>query len=217
MTSTLSIDYAGTTLILLADKAIYWPAQRALLIADVHIGKAAAYRRLGQPVPHGTTADNFARIDALLRGHTCERLIVLGDFLHAPESHSIATLDAIGEWRFQHADLDVVLIRGNHDRWAGDPPASLCIHTVAEPLLLGPLALQHEPDAHATHAVIAGHLHPMFRLRGRGREQLRLPCFHIDRKVCLMPAFGLFTGGMNIEATDYSRTYVVADGGLLEV
>ncbi len=60
------ISLAGAELWLLPDKAIYWPQERALLVADVHIGKAAAYRRLGQPVPHGTTERNLAWLDAAI-------------------------------------------------------------------------------------------------------------------------------------------------------
>jgi DNA ligase-associated metallophosphoesterase len=217
MTSTLTIDYADTHLTLLPDNAIYWEAHRALLLADVHIGKAATYRRLGQPVPHGTTSDNLARIDRLLASHRCEQLIILGDFLHAPEAHNLATLNAVSTWRAGHEQLDVVLIRGNHDRRAGDPPRHLNIRTLAEPLLVGPLALQHEPDPHPTHAVVAGHIHPAYVLRGMGRERLRLPCFHIEGNILLMPAFGLFTGGMNVNATECSRTYVAADGGVWKV
>lgn len=217
MTPALPVTYCGAKLVLLADKAIHWPDQGALLMADVHIGKAATYRRLGQPVPHGTTADNLARIDRLLARYPSERLIILGDFLHAPEAHNLATLHALGQWRQQHATLEVILIRGNHDRRAGDPPAELGIRSVAEPLLLGPLALQHEPDPHPSHGVIAGHLHPMRILRGPGRERLRLPCFHFTEQMCLMPAFGLFTGGMNVDATDGSQQYVVADGGVWKV
>lgn len=79
-----SVQLAGTELWLLADKAIWWPQQQALLIADIHIGKAAAYRALGQPVPQGTTAANLQRLDALLQRFACRQLIFLGDFLHAP-------------------------------------------------------------------------------------------------------------------------------------
>jgi len=212
----LSIELAGAELWLLADKAIYFPAERALLIADAHFGKAAAYRRLGQPVPHGTTDHNLARLDALLAGYHCERLIFLGDFLHAPESHASATLAALQAWRERHPSLDITLIRGNHDKRAGDPPASLSFEVVAEPLLLGPFALQHEPTPHPGHHVLAGHVHPAYRLMGKGRQRLRLPCFYILQNISLLPAFGAFTGGMNIERQPGSRVYVVGDGAVWE-
>ncbi|WP_426140510.1 ligase-associated DNA damage response endonuclease PdeM [Pseudomonas sp. DWP3-1-2] len=211
------ITLAGAELWLLADKAIYYPEHRALLIADVHFGKAAAYRKLGQPVPHGTTQSNLERLDRLLAAYPCEWIIFLGDFLHAPESHAATTLSALHQWRSTHPTLRMTLIRGNHDRRAGDPPVSLGIEVVTEPLLLGPYALQHEPDAHNTHHVLAGHVHPVYRLQGRGRQNLRLACFWIGKKVSLLPAFGGFTGGFAIERSPDGRVYVVGDGAVWEV
>jgi len=210
----LAINLAGAELWLLADKAIYYPEHRALLIADVHFGKAAAYRKLGQPVPHGTTQGNLERLDRLLTAYDCDRLIFLGDFLHAPESHAATTLNALGEWRRARPELRMTLIRGNHDRRAGDPPESLTIEVVTEPLLLGPFALQHEPDPHTPHHVLAGHVHPVYRLQGRGRQSLRLACFYVGETVSLLPAFGGFTGGFAIEKTPDTQIYVVGDGAV---
>ncbi|AHL76239.1 DEAD/DEAH box helicase [Stutzerimonas stutzeri] len=217
MTPHLPIELEQTELWLLADKAIYWPERQALLIADIHFGKAAAYRRLGQPVPHGTTQTNLLRLDALLARYPCHQLIFLGDFLHAPESQTPAVLAQLHQWRAAHPELAITLIRGNHDRRAGDPPASLDMAVVPEPLLLGPFALQHEPDPHATHHVLAGHLHPALRLSGRGRQSLRLPCFCIGERVSLLPAFGDFTGMMEIDANAGRRLYVVGDNSVWRV
>ena len=217
MNAHLSIELEQTELWLLADKAVYWPAQQALLIADIHIGKAAAYRRLGQPVPHGTTQTNLQRLDRLLARYPCKHLIFLGDFLHAPESQTPATLDQLHAWRNTHPELLITLIRGNHDRRAGDPPASLNMTIVPEPLLLGPFALQHEPEPHPTHHVIAGHLHPAFRLHGRGRQSLRLPCFSIGTHLSLLPAFGSFTGMMEVDAGLGRRLFVVGDDCVWQV
>ena len=217
MNSHLAIELEQTELWLLGDKAIYWPELKALLIADIHFGKAAAYRRLGQPVPHGTTQANLQRLDALLARYPCEQLIFLGDFLHAPESQSPATLSQLHAWRATCPELAITLIRGNHDRRAGDPPASLDMVVVPEPLLLGPFALQHEPDPHPTHHVLAGHLHPAFRLHGRGRQTLRLPCFCIGGRVSLLPAFGSFTGMMEVDADPGRRLFVVGDDCVWQV
>lgn len=217
MTPYLPIELEQTELWLLADKAIFWPAQQALLIADIHFGKAAAYRRLGQPVPQGTTQANLARLDAMLARYPSRQLIFLGDFLHAPESRAPATLAQLHQWRATHPELEVTLIRGNHDRRAGDPPATLEMNVVPEPLLLGPFALQHEPEPHPTHHVLAGHLHPAFRLQGRGRQRLRLPCFCIGKRISLLPAFGAFTGMMEVGADAGEQLYVVGEGSVWKV
>ena len=201
----------GEQLWLLADKAMYWPARRCLLIADAHFGKASAYRSLGQPVPQGTTTANLERLDRLLSAHDCERVIFLGDFLHGPGSHASGTLSALRAWRERHPELLMTLIRGNHDKRAGDPPPDLGIDVVLEPLLTGPFALQHEPDAHPNHHVLAGHVHPVYRLRGKGRQSLRLACFQIGTRVSLLPAFGAFTGGYAVQQDSDRRIFVIGD------
>ncbi|MEA9978384.1 MULTISPECIES: ligase-associated DNA damage response endonuclease PdeM [unclassified Pseudomonas] len=212
MTPHYSIELAGAQLWLLAEKAIYYPALRVLMIADAHFGKAAAYRKLGQPVPHGTTHSNLQRLDVLLKCYPCECLIFLGDFFHAPGSRAVTTLAALREWRQRHENLRVILIRGNHDLRAGDPPIDWQFEVVSEPLLLGPFALQHEPHEHETHTVLAGHVHPVYRLNGIGRQSLRLPCFYLKERLALLPAFGAFTGGMEIYPEVGSRIFIVGDG-----
>ena len=211
MSTPYPVQLAGEELWLLPEKAIYWPAQQALLIADVHFGKAAAYRSLGQPVPQGTTHRNIAVLDGLLATLPCRQQIFLGDFLHGPGSHASATLKALADWRARNAELAMTLIRGNHDKRAGDPPASLNIRVVPEPLLLGPFALQHEPEPHPHRHVLAGHVHPVYRLHGRGRQTLRLACFRLGEEISLLPAFGAFTGGYQVERGDDCRIFVIGD------
>ncbi|WP_065259271.1 ligase-associated DNA damage response endonuclease PdeM [Pseudomonas bananamidigenes] len=217
MSAAYPVRLAGEDLWLLPEKALYWPAQQALLIADVHFGKAAAYRRLGQPVPQGTTTANIAVIEQLLGRLPCRQLIFLGDFLHGPGSHASDTLSALGEWRSRHADLPITLVRGNHDKRAGDPPQTLDIRVVPEPLLLGPFALQHEPEPHPERHVLAGHVHPVYRLNGKGRQRLRLTCFRLGARVSLLPAFGAFTGGYPVEKEDDCRIFVIGDNEIWPV
>lgn len=206
-----SLTLAGEELWLLAEKAMYWPARQCLLIADAHFGKASAYRSLGQPVPQGTTTENLRRLDQLLSAYPCTQVIFLGDFLHGPGSHASGTLSALRAWRERNPAMSMVLIRGNHDKRAGDPPADLRIEVVTEPLLVGPFALQHEPDAHPTHHVLAGHVHPVYRLRGKGRQSLRLPCFQVGAQISLLPAFGAFTGGYAVRQDNEHRLFVIGD------
>ena len=125
MSHCLNIDVHGEQLWLLGDKALYWPARRVMLVADVHIGKAAAFRAQHLPVPRGTTQSTLQRLDRLLTSYPCEELIVLGDFLHARTGRAAATLERVRQWRERHARLKITLIRGNHDLHAGDPPEGL--------------------------------------------------------------------------------------------
>lgn len=205
----------GEELRLLPDKAVWWPAERTLLVADLHIGKAAAFRAHGVPVPRGTTSATLAALDALLARWPAARCVLcLGDFLHAPEAHAPATLAALARWRARHAVLELNLVRGNHDDRAGDPPAALAIEVVDEPLRLRGLALCHHPRAVAGAYVLAGHLHPCVSLGGSANDRLRLPCFHFGPEVGVLPAFGDFTGMRAIRRVPGDRVYVVADGGV---
>lgn len=195
----MDLDWGGARLRLRADKAVAWPARRSLLVADLHLGKGQTFRRLGVPVPQGSTADTLDRLGAALADSGAERLIVLGDFLHAAAARDGAAALTLQAWRRRHASLDLVLVRGNHDARAGDPPADWGIRVVEGPWRPeGPgsgLVLDHHPEPCAGAAVLAGHLHPGVRLRARG-DALRLPCYAFDRRrqVGVLPAFGAFTG-----------------------
>lgn len=202
-----ALSVAGESLLLLPEKAAYWPEQKVLLVADAHFGKAAAYRSLGQPVPPGTTAANLQKLDRLLATHDCRQIIFLGDFLHGPGSGA-ATRKAIAAWRDRHPDLDCLLIRGNHDARAGDPAPELRMQMADEPYLLGPFALCHAPQQHPTHHVVAGHVHPVFRLSGRARQNLTLACFSSNAYMTLLPAFGSFTGGFVIDCAEGDQVFV---------
>lgn len=214
MTATFHqpLTLAGTAVHLLPAPALWWPDGATLCIADLHLGKAATFRARGLPVPAGTTQDNLARLTALLAAHPARRLVVLGDFLHAAEAQTPALLAAVAAWRQAHAAVDVVLVRGNHDSHAGDPPPALGITVVDEPWPLGPFACCHHPQRHATLHVLAGHLHPVVALRGPGRDHLRLPCFRVDERLTVLPAFGAFTGGALQPAAAGQRLFGVGGG-----
>lgn len=212
--SSLVVQWAGETLTLLPERAIWWSARGTLFVADVHLGKAATFRALGQPVPAGTTAANLARLDALIAAHGATQLVVLGDLLHAAQAHNAPLLAQLAEWRARHPALACTLVRGNHDDRAGDPPAALGIAVVDEPWLLGPFACCHVPQTHATHFVLAGHVHPACVLQGRGRDSLRLPCFTRQERHAVLPAFGEFTGGWTVPREPGLMRYAVGGGGV---
>lgn len=210
----VTIEVGGRPLVLLAQKAALLADARTLLIADAHIGKAVSFRALGVPVPRGTTTDTLARLSALVARHAVRRIVFLGDFLHSARSHAPATLGAVARWRAQHAALELLLVRGNHDDRAGDPPAALGVQCVDEPLLLGGLALCHHPQVVDGAYVLAGHLHPCVVLGGRAHQRLRLPCFHFGARVGVLPAFGAFTGMHAVRPGPGERVYVVGDGSV---
>jgi DNA ligase-associated metallophosphoesterase len=205
----VALEVAGEHLILLPQKAAYWARLRMLIVADIHFGKAAAFRSFGIPVPRGTTTENLDALDALLAATGAGHILFLGDFLHARASHAAGTQAAMLAWRERHPDLLLTLVRGNHDAHAGDPAANLAIDLVDEPYTVGPFAFCHHPDIAADAYVLAGHVHPAYVLASRF-EKLRLPCFVVGRTRAILPSFGAFTGGYTVRAEPGERIFVTS-------
>lgn len=211
-TNSCAVQWAKESLHLLPEHAVWWPATRTLFIADLHLGKAASYRKLGQPVPAGSTQDNLQRLAYLVERLASRNIVFLGDFLHAATSRTPSLLQALRVWREQYAALRITLVRGNHDSRAGDPPHELDIHVVDEPWMIGPFAACHHPQVHPTHLVLAGHSHPVVSLKSAARDRLTLPCFVKDERQVILPAFGAFTGGHPVKVQPHQQLYPVGGG-----
>lgn len=204
-------------LTLMPERAAFEPESRTLFVADVHLGKAAVFRARGLPVPQGTTTATLNRLSQALIRSQATRLVVLGDFLHARESHATGTLAALSVWRDRHPKLDCRVVEGNHDLHAGRLHDTLGIQLSAQPYAQGLLRGLHHPPVDEEQAdwpnalTLAGHIHPVVRLRGR-TDTLRLPIFWLRRGVLTLPAFGEFTGGFEIRPTHPAdeRLFVVS-------
>lgn len=211
------IVVAGETLTLLPERAAYWARARTLLVADPHFGKAATFRASAIPVPRGTTTAALRRLDALIARTGAVRIIFLGDYLHARDGRSPETLRVLAEWGVAQRGVELVLVRGNHDRRAGDPPAELGVRCTDAPMVDAPFILAHHPTTSTDGYVLAGHLHPGVSLSGPGRMRERLPCFWFGRGCGVLPAFGDFTGLADGALEPGDRVIAIADDVLVEV
>ena len=205
----VAVEASGEELVLLPQHAALLPRHRTLLVADLHIGKAVSFRRLGVPVPRGTTTETLQRLSSAIDACDVAHVVFLGDFLHSERAHAPATLTALGDWRARYRGLRLTLVRGNHDDHAGDPPATLGFEVVDEPLRLGCLALCHHPKPVPGAYTLAGHWHPCVSL-GRGIDHVRLPCFWLGAEVGILPAFGAFTGMHAARPAPGDRLFAVA-------
>lgn len=212
------IPVAGETLIPLPDRALLWPRERSLIVADVHLGKGAAFRRAGVPVPSGATEADLIRLDRLIAEHAPARLLVLGDLFHTRLSEDEPAVAAIDAFRRRHTDLQITAIRGNHDRQIERLPASWRIEWIADALHQPPFVFAHEPAADPRGFVLAGHIHPVVHLKSR-RDSARLPVFWFrhEQRIAVLPSFGSFTGGHAVLPAKADAVIAVTPDGLVPI
>lgn len=213
---------AGEDLLLDARRAAVWPAARTLFIADLHLGKHAAYAALGAAVPQQAAQADLDALGRLIADHRAQRLVVLGDLVHARAGLTADVLAALAAWRVRHADLRITQVLGNHDLRAGPLPDELAIESLPESSSLVPFTLLHDPDAPEAPApeipALAGHVHPMVTLAPRhGRASLRARCFWLRRRTLILPAFGAFTGGGRIAPARGDRVFACGPNSVHEV
>ncbi|QIT54030.1 ligase-associated DNA damage response endonuclease PdeM [Aquisalimonas sp. 2447] len=211
--AVLTVTVAGEQLELWPGRAAYWPRRQTLLLADPHFGKAGVFRRRGVPLPRGTTGGDLHRLAWLLQRTGARRLMVLGDFLHAAPLATEPWLREWSAWREQHGDVAIHVVAGNHDQ--GGAPADLDIQWHHEALVRDPFVLAHEPEPDPRGYVLAGHLHPVFTLRGGG-DRLRFPVFWFREAVAVFPAFGAFTGGHGVEPGSGDRVFAAGETALVD-
>ena len=209
---------AGETLVLLAEKVAYWPSRKALFVADFHLGKAASFRRAGIPLPRGTTSENVERLGRAIDRTGAASVFFLGDFLHSEQGRAASTFERFGQWRESRGKVELTLVRGNHDRKAGDPPPEWKVRCIEAGERLGPFELNHEPRARrGAGYALAGHIHPAVRLSAAGERPLRLPCFWFAARHAVLPAFGAFTGHADVLPRQGDQVFVIAEEEVLKV
>jgi DNA ligase-associated metallophosphoesterase len=207
---------ADEELMLLSDRAAFWPRRNALFVADLHIGKATAFRAERFAVPAGSSEETLARLSRVLLKTGARKLFVLGDFWHAKNGRDDRIYDLLFSWRQMHPDIEMVLVEGNHDVRAGAMPPDLDIREEKE-LTMDGFVLKHHPAEDEKGYVLSGHIHPAVRLIGQGRQEARLPAFWFGPNVGVLPAFGEFTGFATVYPAAGDQVYVVADDDVLQV
>jgi uncharacterized protein len=198
-----AIAVAGTRLIADPAGALYWPEERILLVADLHLEKGSAFAKRGVLLPPYDTAATLARLARLIERYDPRLLVALGDSFHDREgalrlhSGDRAAIKAMQRGR------DWMWIAGNHDPGRPDGLGG----DFAAILALGALTFRHEPSSEmGCDGEIAGHLHPVARITQRGRAVGRR-CFAGDGRRLLMPAFGAYAGGLNVRDRAVSELF----------
>ncbi|KKW67593.1 hypothetical protein AAV94_09685 [Lampropedia cohaerens] len=207
---------AGERVQLFGARALHWPAQRMLVVADLHLGKGDVFRRAGLAVPRGGTRADLWRLQQLLQATDARQLLVLGDFVHGPVADAPWRAQW-QQWRARHAHIGIDVVAGNHDRQLRRAAGladllGITLHTA--PLQRPPFVFAHATEdvpASIDGYVLSGHLHPVVRLPGLPR----LPVFAFGAGAGVLPAFTQFSGGQPIWPAQYRQWYICAPAGAI--
>lgn len=209
---------------LLPGRAAFLPATSTLLVADVHLGKAATFRKAGMPVPEGSAQQDLARLRAIVETTGAERLLVLGDLFHAASGCTPTVFGEFAAFRDAIAGTRVVLVLGNHDRRVPLPDA-LGLDAVVEEMSEGGVRFLHDPDdtsvsggiGTAGRPVVCGHLHPRLAIRTPSGARLTERCFVLQGSLLVLPAFGSFTGSLAVEIVGGTRVWAAGTDAVVDV
>lgn len=214
---TFDVELAGERVVLHPYGALFWSRLNWLLLSDLHLGKAAHFRKAGLPLPEGSDARTLERLDILIAHFRPEQLVIIGDLFHSAFNHA---WDALQAWCV-NSPVPIHLVPGNHDVLAERRYAEAGITVHPERLEALPFVLEHEaPDPGCMPGPvhrICGHTHPGVLLNGQAGQRLRLPCFLVGPNVTLLPAFGVATGLHIVRPTLAHRVFACTGKAVLDV
>jgi DNA ligase-associated metallophosphoesterase len=208
------IEIKGKKLWLLPSRAVYWPEERALFIADTHFGKISHFRKNGIRLPEGAAKENFKRLENLLHQVAPKYIYFLGDLFHSELNREWSGFKQVIAL-FPNSEFH--LIGGNHDIL--DELSYYRARLIYHPkgLELPPFTLSHEPLEESMGYNLCGHIHPGVRMHGSGRQSLRLACFYFNSRQGILPAFGEFTGTYNLPIKKEDQIFVVTEKRVIKV
>lgn len=209
------VEISGELFELLHHKAMFWPKKKALMLADLHLGKINHFRRSGIPLPSKANDRNIEMLMELIHQVKPERILCLGDLFH---SHYNPEWEVFGEVIKHFNNIRFELILGNHDIMSDlqYQRKGILLH---EELIIDNFILTHHPleSVAPGYYNMAGHIHPGVCLYGKGKQALTLPCFYFGEHQALLPAFGVFTGLARIRPLKEDKIFVVLEDKILHV
>lgn len=192
--------------------ALFWKNPQILLISDVHLGKVTHFRKSGAAVPQGAIHKNFELLDEVIQFFNPLEVYFMGDLFH---SYLNAEWQLFETW-IRKQKHKTTLVTGNHDIISPVKFESLGVH-VSPVIRKRPFFFTHHPSEEDGSFNFSGHLHPAVRLRGLGRQSLRLPCFFRNEKQMILPAFGEFTGSHVLSPGKKDHVYAIASNEVIDV
>ena len=208
----ISIEIHTHQFVLHPSGGIYWKEKQSWLLADIHLGKVAHFRKNGIAVPRNAEGSFYQKMEVILPLFPIKRILFLGDLFHSFQNNEWYLFEA---WVKQQT-FEMILIAGNHDiipNWKFETQGLL----VEKKLEEGPFLFAHFPDQETERFLFCGHVHPGISLIGVGKQNMKLPCFYKTPKQLILPAFGAFTGLQIVKPKADNRIYVTTGKEVLEI
>ncbi len=203
------------------ERVIFWEDAKALIVSDTHFGKTGHFRKSGIPMPQHVFIEDLQRLFSMLQFYKPEQLIVVGDFFHSKANKENLLFE---KWRNDVTQLEILLVKGNHDILHKDWYKKLNVQLFAdEPLRINALAFLHDYahiEKHPKHSdayFFTGHLHPGIHIRGKSRQSLSFPCFYFSDDFAVLPAFSKFSGMYVLDKKKTDTVFAIVNNELIEV
>ena len=203
------------------ERTIFWEDEKTLILSESHFGKTGHFRKAGIPMPQNVFIEDLQRLFNLPQFYKPEQLIVVGDFFHSRSNKEHLLFE---KWRNDFTQLEILLVKGNHDILHNDWYAQTKINVFdAEPLRINTFAFTHDCadiEKHTNHAdayFLTGHLHPGIAIKGKSRQHISFPCFYFNDAFGVLPAFSKFSGLALIKKKKPDHVFAIVNGELVEV
>lgn len=206
----MELNLHGESLILHHYGSMFWPKRKLLIIADLHLGKIEHFRKHGTALPDLSNAIDYIRIEQNIAQFAPKEVVFLGDLFHSTLNKSWFIFE---EWVKRQA-VQFTLIVGNHDIIPVYKFENLGFK-ILKYLELDPFCFTHIPETTELFNV-CGHVHPGFKLRGRGKQYLGLSCFYQKQHQLILPAFGDFTGNYYVTPEKKEHVYVLSEDSVIQ-
>lgn len=201
-------------LMLTNQRALFWETENALVLSDLHVGKAATFRKHGIPISKKVLEDDLQRLQQLIQYFEAEKLIIVGDLFHAEYNSDI---HYFRDW-IKKLELQIELIVGNHDRQSTRLYEAMNFRVYAKEKKSHGIRFVHDEVAPSSEFfTISGHTHPGVLISGKGKQHIKLPCFQVTQQQLILPAFSKFTGLNTRNMPEGCVNYAFTDTEVFEI
>lgn len=211
----MKITIKGEELILDKERALYLPKEKLLAISDLHLGKAAHFRKAGLAIPNTVSQNDLKRLKTLLQKYQPKKLLINGDMFHSDYNTEI---DEFVKWKSEFEKVKFILVKGNHDRQKEEIYKNLAIE-VYEPNYHS-LSFCFVHDAAKCNSdlyPIGGHIHPGISIFNKAKQYLKFPCFYFGENYGILPAFSAFTGLQLVKPKENDLVFAVTPTKVVEI